>query len=415
MKISRSLATAALLATSWAPVRAIPPFDGNFENSNTTTAVYSGTSDDYIRSKLPDGSFQGETYGFGRGGFYGSAARDDTIENESFIDIARVIARPLAEKNFIPSRDPKKVKLLIMVYWGATSGTLDPLSENFQYQRMEHPKTENRPFDLLGPISYQGGLVDLQNALILGYAGEIAATPTRLGIIHNVKRDDLIDDIEHNRYFVVLMAYDFQLLWKEKKHKLLWETRFSIREQGNDFAKMLPSMAQYASQYFGQDSHGLIRKAIPEGNVEIGVPRTVSQDGEKGGPLSDTTLIADAEIFSPRSAVSRPDLASLPAPLAARIASYEAQKTALQGSLAARIKAQGPDADARQAIDAFNSEHSAQIAALNRDAEAIRSDLASLAASAPRPGAGESVDALVRQFNEGVQEIQAGSPLFTHP
>jgi hypothetical protein len=415
MKTPRSLATAAFLAACCAPVRAIPPFNGDFENRNTTTAVFSGTSDDYLRSRLPDGSFQGETYGFGRGGFYGSASRDDTIENESFIEIARVIARPLAEKNFIPSRDPKNVKLLIMVYWGATSGTMDPASQNFQYQRIEHPKTENRPFDLLGPISYQGGLVDLQNALILGYAGEIAATPTRLGIIHNVKRDDLIDDVEHNRYFVVLMAYDFQLLWKEKKHKLLWETRFSIREQGNDFAKMLPSMAQYASQYFGQDSHGLIRRAIPEGNVEIGIPRTLSLDGEKNGPLSDTTLIADADTFSPRSAGSGPNLASLPAPLAARIASYEAEKTALQGSLAARIKAQGPGADARKAIDAFNSEHTAQIAALNRDAEAIRSDLASLAAAAPRPDPGESVDALVKQFNEGVQEIQAGSPLFTHP
>jgi hypothetical protein len=415
MKFSRSLATTALLAACCGPARAALPFGGDFGYSNTTTAVFSGTSEDYVRSRLPDGSFQGETYGFGRGGFYDSAPRDDTIDNESFIDIAKVIARPLAEKNFIPSRDPKKVKLLIMVYWGTTSGTLDPMSENFQYERMEQPKAENRSLDLLGPISYQGGLVDLQNALILGYAGEIAATPTRLGLIHNVKRDDLIDDIEHNRYFVVLMAYDFQLLWKEKKHKLLWETRFSIREQGNDFGKMLPSMAKYASQYFGQDSHGLIRRVIPEGNVEIGIPQTVSQDGENAGPLSDTTLIADAETFSPRSAGSRPNLSSLPAPLAARIASYEAEKTALQGSLAARIKAQGTGADARQAIDAFNAEHSARIEALNRDAEGIRSELASLAAAAPGPNSGQSVDALVRQFNEGVQEIQAGSPLFTHP
>jgi hypothetical protein len=415
MKISRSLATIAFLAGCCTPARAIPPFSSDFANSDTTTAVFAGTSDDYIRSKLPDGSFQGETYGFGRGGFYGSSAHNDTIENESFIDIARVIARPLAEKGFIPSRDPKKVKLLIMVYWGATSGTLDPVSENFQYQRMERPKTPNRPLDLLGPISYQGGLVDLRNALVLGYAGEIAATPTRLGMIHNVKRDDLIEDIEHNRYFVVLMAYDFQLLWKEKKHKLLWETRFSIREQGNDFVRMLPSMAQYASQYFGEDSHGLVRRPIPQGNVEIGVPRTVGQDGEKSGSLSDTTLIADAGAFSPRSAGSEPDLSSLPAPLAARIATYEAQKTALQGSLAARIKAQGPGTDARQAIDAFNSEHSAQIAGLNRDAESIRSELANLAAAAPRPNPGQSVDALVERFNEGVQEIQAGSPLFTHP
>jgi hypothetical protein len=405
------MAMAVFVALSCSAAFAVPPFS-EFDSGNTTTAVFSGASDDYVRSKLPDGSFQGETYGFGRGGYYGSPSRDDTIENESFMDIARVIARPLADKNFLPTRDPKKAQLLIMVYWGTTSGTLDPTSVNFQYERAEHPRSENRSFDLLGPISFQGGLVDLQNAMILGYAGEIAATHPRLGIINNVKRDDLIDDIEHNRYFVVLMAYDFQMLWKDKKRKLLWETRFSIREQGNDFQKMLPSMAKYASQYFGQDSHGLVRRAIPEGNVEIGVPKTVGPDGEKTRALSDTTLIADADTFSSRS--SKPDLTSLPTPLAARVRAYEAEKGALQVSLAARIKSLGAREDTRRAIDTFNSENSARIAALNRDAERIRSDLASLAASAPLP-ADQSVDTLVRQFNDRVQEVEAGSPLFTHP
>jgi hypothetical protein len=415
MTISRVLGAAALVAWCCTAAHAEPRFGNDTEGAETMTAVFSGTSDDYIRTKLPDGSFQGEPYGFGRGGYYGSPTRDDTIESESFMDIARVVARPLAEKNFVPTRDPKKAKLLIMVYWGVTSGTLDPTSENFQFERVDRPKSQNRSFDLLGPISFQGGLVDLQNAMILGYAGEIGQTHTRLGIINNVKRDDLIDDIEHNRYFVVLMAYDFQMLWKDKKRKLLWETRFSIREQGNDFRKMLPSMALYASQYFGQDSHGLVRRALPEGNVQIGVPTTIGTDVEKPKPVSDTTLIADADTFSSRPGAAEPGLTALPATLAARVAAYETEKTALQGALTARIKAQGPGEDMRRAIDTFNSENSARIAALNRDAEGIRSDLASLAEAAAHPSADQSVDALVRQFNDRVQEIETGSPLFSHP
>jgi hypothetical protein len=95
------------------------------------------------------------------------------------------------------------------------------------------------------------------------------------------RRDDLIAEIEDNRYFVVLMAYDFQMLWKQKKNKLLWETRFSIRERGNDFGKILPAVAQYASQYFGQDSKGLVRQPLPEGHVEVGEPRSLGAVPEK--------------------------------------------------------------------------------------------------------------------------------------
>ena len=76
------------------------------------------------------------------------------------------------------------------------------------------------------------------------------------------------------------MAYDFQLLWKEKKHKLLWETRFSVRENRNDFGKALPAMSQYASRYFGQDTHGLIRRPLQE-NINLGELRILGIEPEK--------------------------------------------------------------------------------------------------------------------------------------
>ncbi len=88
-------------------------------------------------------------------------------------------------------------------------------------------------------------------------------------------RDDLYAEIRENRYFVVLMAYDFQVLWKQRRHKLLWETRFSISAHRNQFDKALPVMAQYASRYFGQASDGLLRMRVPEGNVEVHEPTLI--------------------------------------------------------------------------------------------------------------------------------------------
>ena len=68
-------------------------------------------------------------------------------------------------------------------------------------------------------------------------------------------------EIEENRYFIVLMAYDFQLMWKQKKHKLLWEARFSISERHNQFDRALPGiMTEYAARYFGQPTNGLVRQ-----------------------------------------------------------------------------------------------------------------------------------------------------------
>jgi hypothetical protein len=103
------------------------------------------------------------------------------------------------------------------------------------------------------------------------YGRYISHTALGLG-----QRDE-VAEIEENRYFVVLMAYDFQLMWKQRKHKLLWETRFSIREKDHQFDRDLPAMARYASKYFGQDSHGLVRKEVPLGRVEIGDVKSLGE------------------------------------------------------------------------------------------------------------------------------------------
>jgi hypothetical protein len=84
------------------------------------------------------------------------------------------------------------------------------------------------------------------------------------------RKADMRAELEEDRYFVVLTAFDYQKLVKEKKSKFLWEVRFSIREHGNQFDKRLPAMISLASDYFGRDSQGLHHLDVPEGKVEIG-------------------------------------------------------------------------------------------------------------------------------------------------
>jgi hypothetical protein len=312
------------LAASGIPLVATP-FACAGEGDEEITAVYSKASDDYVRAKLPSGTFRAETYAFGEGGKWGGPIVDATIDKLKFLDVARVISVPLASQNYVPSKDPKNTRLLIMVYWGTTSGTA-ATRDSLAYQQMQQAGAAlqaitsapsiggamagagkdalgnsptiirgftainaynvlNQALGVAAAVDQQRDQADVLNAKMLGYDSEgligtafgagLAGTPLRF------HRDDLISEIEQNRYFVVLMAYDFQLMWKQKKHKELWETRFSLRQLRHDFGKDLPSMAQYASQYFGQDSHGLVRQAIPLGHVEVGVPTSLGTEPEK--------------------------------------------------------------------------------------------------------------------------------------
>ena len=248
------------------------------------TAVCSRVSDDYVRARQANGAFQVEYYAFGEGGKWGGASMDPTIDNSKFLQVAKVIAGPLSSQNYRPARTAAETQLLLMVYWGTTTGT-SRSSNSMAFQNMsasqhvDAPLPGQRPsgpgsvqqfddstFALVSVMNRLRDKANWRNARMLGYdeAGVIGTDygQNLQGTALHLKRDDLVDEIEENRYFVVLMAYDFQLLAKEKKHKLVWETRFSIREPRNDFAAVLPAMAQYASRYFGQDSHGLIRKPV---------------------------------------------------------------------------------------------------------------------------------------------------------
>ena len=281
----------------------------DFGGANDITAVSGRTSKDYIRTRLPDGSFAAEPYAFGKGGSWSGAMADASIDKLNFLDVAHTIAPPLGSQNYIPSRDPKTTKLLIMVYWGTTHAP-EHASSTAVYERFQDSEAALVNFNNSGPppasTSTNAGLLrphnlaaeseadgplaaaaaenrmrdqaDFLNVKMLGYDSwwEASSGDFR-GTARETQRKDLLEEIEDARYFVVLMAYDFPLLWKEKKHKLLWETRFSIRQHHHDFDKDLPAMAQYAAQYFGQDTHGLVHKPIKLGHVDIGEVKSLGE------------------------------------------------------------------------------------------------------------------------------------------
>jgi hypothetical protein len=242
------------------------------------TAVASKVNPDYVRVRLADGSFEPEPYAFWEGGRLDGTVRDPSMDGLKFTDIARIIAGPLAAQKYLPTRDQSKQKLLIVVFWGTT---VVPTQLNFSTGVM----TGNGAFNYMDNM--QRDLTDYRNAKILGYSSE-PLVESDFGNFMTVSgvtglfASELMSEIEDSRYFVVLMAYDFQLLRAKNVHKKLWETRFSINEQKNHFDRALPAMVRYASNYFGQETKGLVRTKIPEGEVSIGEVRSLGQTEAPG-------------------------------------------------------------------------------------------------------------------------------------
>lgn len=274
-------------------------------------AVYAKTWNGYHRAVRSDNSYQPESYAFACGGRWDATIVDQSIDDLPFLKIAHTIAAPLKDRNYLTSLDPAKTDLLIFVYWGRTTGAEDG---EYTKTRPNLEATMRDVYRVLGGVPNQtagasAGQSDAKKAM-LDYVDSELAQAAMMNNLENEERDsnnfenarmlgfkedlvsawelqsfshsqNLIEEIEADRYFVILKAYDFRVLAQKHKKKLLWETRFSIRARGNRFDEQLAGMTKYASQFFGQDLKHLLRRPMREGHVEVGTPTVVEAEGKK--------------------------------------------------------------------------------------------------------------------------------------
>ncbi len=272
---------------------------GKEDDSTEITAVLATVHNGYERTKQADGTLKPETYAFGEGGFTGTPVKDKSVDQLPFLKVAQAIAPQLGRQSYVPSHDPAQTNLLILVYWG-TTGTDQNASGGYNIGAAPIPAPPPPPPVISGG---RGGVIVIatpppprpppsnpdqdaydaaasaqnrkrdwdnsRNAQMLGYDEVLAQASTRPESRHYL---DLVDEVEDTRYFVILRAYDFHLMWKDKKQKLLWEIRYSIRAHDHLFEEALVSMTNMASRYFGQPSKGLVRKEVPVGRVNLADP-----------------------------------------------------------------------------------------------------------------------------------------------
>jgi hypothetical protein len=220
-------------------------------DSGGDLAVSSLVMRDYVRTRQADGTFQPETYVFRQGGCWAGFMRDDSFDNVSFKEVAQITSLSLAKQKYLPAKDPDQANLLIDIFWGTTGGK-------------DYTPPEIR---------------DRRNAMFMGYESALAkykySRDTRPTFHFG---EDLMMEFRggsFGRYFVVIVAYDWQLMRKERKERPLWMTRFSIPGRRNGFDEQLPAMTLAASRYFGQASNGLTHEELREGKIEIGALKSL--------------------------------------------------------------------------------------------------------------------------------------------
>lgn len=298
--------------------------------------VFARTHNGYERSRQADGSFLPENYVFGEGEFMSGGVKDDSIDHLPFMQVAQLLAPSLAQQNYRPAFESKKTDLLIMVYWGRTSGLggvgsgamKDGLKDTLNMGQVADAADADVQVDsttisgaaarapsasnaVAGIGNTQAAareaaraqsiqIIEMQNrirdrataktATLLGYAEELVRTgdSRQYAGVGNY-RQDLLSDLEEDRYYVVLLAFDYPTLEKKKEHRLLWVARLSLRARGHAFDRNLPDMARHAAKYFGRDSRGLQRQEIPVGKVEVGKAEVVELGVPPAKPPTEKT------------------------------------------------------------------------------------------------------------------------------
>ena len=260
--------------------------------------VKSKAHEDFSIAREQDPSKEVLTYAFMKGRFHPGTRNDPAMNNMSFSELVLEIATHLQKQNFLPVPDPQKADLLIVVHYGATSvqdsfeelqgitsledygfvdgavasassvgGSVDVSALNaIQDMQFEINKNLTIQQGNQGSMNYMAHLIGMEEAFV----GEIGPSEERY----------LMNLLNEERYFIVLMAYDIPKLREGEIH-LYWTTRYSIRATGQAFGDALKDMNLVAGNYFGKNMGELVKKRVTDkSRVELGELEVVGTEGE---------------------------------------------------------------------------------------------------------------------------------------
>jgi len=230
-----------------------------------------------------------ETYHFYKGRFFGGNIRDKSLERTEFQSIVETLAKDMRHRNYYPAPDRESGDLFIVVHYGTTS--IDP-DWNDLMGVTDFGSSDDGSADGDTGESFDSGAQDYQdfNRLNSNQGRESAAKLTgfdralRKRSLSTTDEYTLRAELEDERYFIIMMAYDWQKLRTEGKFELQWSTRFSLNSIGTNFEDAYYALSRAAAPYFGTNLNDLTKERtfFGEGDVTTGELEVVEtlEEGE---------------------------------------------------------------------------------------------------------------------------------------
>ena len=230
------------------------------------------------------------SYHFVPGKFYGGYARDNSLRQVSFLEIAETIAGELKKQNYVPSGSVEENEVMILVNWGVTA-VEDSMEE---FLGIDSPEEYDQLFG--SPSLTQTAEGETETTFEPEVSPNWAAVGKRntakmLGFWDVLQGNSLMPSdhyelqslLNEERYFIIVTAFDNQK-YQLGEVEVLWVTRFSMRAAGTPFDQAVIDMTTGAGDFFGQHMEGLERRRIEnQSNVKVGdieVIDTVGSDLE---------------------------------------------------------------------------------------------------------------------------------------
>lgn len=233
--------------------------------------VASETTKAYKKRKTDSEGLVPETYHIMKGNFYGGNVKDSGLDETSFETLAEALKMELVKQQYYPARDFKDGDLLIVVHWGLTEAPDDD-EEDFGSEDPEDTElAEDEDFaseeESVAVENYDESKALSSRPIgekLLGF--DKASDDNSLSL---VERSKLLSQYYTERYFFIVMAYDWQAKRKTGESKLLWSTRFSLNSMGTNFVDSFPALFRGASDYYGVNLEGMAQAVTNFGEGEV--------------------------------------------------------------------------------------------------------------------------------------------------